>query len=168
MTQSADRTGIRIRAGEEKDLSTILGFIKGLADYERLANEVVATEEVLQKELFGTHPAAEVRIASLDGTDVGFAIFFHNFSTFLGRKGLYLEDLFVTPEIRGKGVGKALFVHLAQLAVERGCGRFEWSVLDWNESAIDFYTSRDAVPQNGWTTFRLSGPALATLAASSA
>src|SRR5919108_608302 len=130
---------ITIRSATVEDVPLILQFIKALAEYERLASEVRATEEGLRDALFGSKPGAEVIIASVDGEPAGFALFFHNFSTFLGRRGLYLEDLFVKPECRGHGVGKRLLAHLAQLAVDRQCGRFEWAVLDWNESAIQFY-----------------------------
>ena len=129
---------------------------------------MVATEDGLHQALFGPHPGAEVLIAELTAPTsepVGFALFFHNFSTFLGRRGLYLEDLFVRPEARGRGVGRALLVHLAQIALERGCGRFEWSVLDWNESAIRFYRELGAQPLEGWTVMRVTGEALAKLAA---
>ena len=142
-------------------------MIKGLADYEKMADEVVATEAGLREALFGPRPDAEVVIAYADSEPAGFALFFHNFSTFVGRRGLYLEDLFVKPSWRGHGVGKGLLMHLARLAVERGCGRFEWSVLDWNEPAIRFYESLGARPMAGWTIFRVTGEALARLGASS-
>ena len=153
-----------IRPATVADVPLILRFIKGLADYERLPHEVVATEELLHETLFGPQPGAEVRLAELGGEPVGFALFFHNFSTFLGRPGLYLEDLFVLPEARGRGVGRALLVHLAAVARERGCGRFEWSVLDWNEPAIGFYRSLGAQPMDDWTVYRVAGPALDRLA----
>jgi GNAT superfamily N-acetyltransferase len=147
----------------EEDLPRILAFIKALAEYERLAHAVVATEEELRRSLFGPRPYAECVIARWKGEPAGFALFFHNFSTFLGRPGLYLEDLFVEPERRGLGIGLALLQYLARLAVDRGCGRLEWSVLDWNESAIGFYKSIGAEPLQDWTIFRLTGDALARL-----
>jgi len=155
---------INIREATSADVPLILKFIKGLAEYEKLSHEVVATEASLQKTLFGEKPAAEVVIAELHQQPVGFALFFHNFSTFLAQPGLYLEDLFVIPEARGKGVGKALLVHLANLALHRGCGRFEWSVLDWNQPAIDFYRSIGAVGMDEWTVQRVDGERLRALA----
>lgn len=155
---------IDIRLGSKADVPVILSFIKELAEYERLSHLVVATEETLGQALFGDRPQAEVVIAALDGKDVGFALFFHNFSTFLGKQGLYLEDLYVRPEARGAGAGKALLKHLAKIAIERDCGRFEWSVLDWNEPSIQFYKSLGARPLDDWTIFRLDGDALTTLA----
>ena len=155
---------LTIRSATAADVPLILRFIRGLAEYERLLDECVATEELLHASLFGPRPDAEVVIASLDGAPTGFALFFHSYSTFLARRGLYLEDLFVFPEFRGRGVGKALLRHLARLAVDRGCGRFEWAVLDWNESAIEFYESLGAVPMGDWITYRLTGDALARLA----
>ncbi|WP_308911940.1 GNAT family N-acetyltransferase [Pseudokordiimonas caeni] len=157
---------IDIRLGSKADVPVILSFIKELAEYERLSHLVVATEETLGAALFGDRPQAEVVIAALDGKDVGFALFFHNFSTFLGKQGLYLEDLYVRPEARGAGAGKALLKHLAKIALERDCGRFEWSVLDWNEPSIQFYKSLGAKPMDEWTIFRLDGEALAALAGS--
>src|SRR5579872_7442819 len=130
---------IHIRSAVAADVPLILGFIRELAEYEKLAHEVVATEAVLRESLFGARPAAECLIAESGGKPAGFALFFHNFSTFLGKPGLYLEDLYVKPELRGQGVGRKLLAHLARLAVSRGCGRFEWAVLDWNEPAIRFY-----------------------------
>ena len=156
----------RIEPARERDVPLILQLIKGLADYEKLAHEVTASEEALHSSLFGQQPAAEVVLAYADAEPVGFALFFHNYSTFLGRRGLYLEDLFVLPEWRGRGAGRALLTHLARLAVERGCGRFEWSVLDWNAPAIRFYQSLGARPMDEWTVFRLTGDALARLAGS--
>ena len=138
----------------------LLQLIRELAEYERLAHQVVATERNLADSLFGPEPAAHALLAEHDGHPAGFAIYFFNFSTFLGRPGLYLEDLFVRPAQRRRGVGKALFRHLAQLAVVRRCGRFEWSVLDWNQPAIAFYRSLGAVPLIEWTVFRLTGEAL--------
>jgi len=157
---------LRIDSATERDLSLILTFIKKLAEYEKLSHLVVATEELLRDALFGSRPVAEVIIANWNGEPVGFALFFHNFSTFLGRRGIYLEDLFVDPPHRGKGIGKALLIHLAKIAKERNCGRFEWAVLDWNKPAIDFYKSLGAAPLDDWTPFRLMGDALDRLAGS--
>ena len=156
---------LAIAMATEPDVPQILAFIKALADYEHLADAVVATEEGLRLSLFGPRPYAECVMANWDGEPVGFALFCHNFSTFLARPGLYLEDLFVKPELRGKGVGRALLQYLAKLAIDRNCGRFEWSVLDWNESAIGFYRSLGAEPVDQWTVFRLEGEALGRLAA---
>ena len=156
---------LSLRPATIADVALILSFIRDLAEYERLAHEVVATEELLRETLFGARPGAEVVIAELDGAPVGFALFFHNFSTFLGRPGLYLEDLFVRPAARGHGVGRALLARLAAIAVERGCGRFEWAVLDWNEPAIGFYRKLGAVPLDDWTVQRVTGEALRRLAA---
>ena len=155
---------LAIRPATAADVPLILRFIEGLAEYERLRHACVATEAALAETLFGPHPAAEVVIAERDGEPAGFALFFHNYSTFLAQRGLYLEDLFVWPHLRGHGVGKALLVHLAQLAVARGCGRFEWSVLDWNAPAIGFYRSLGAEPMDEWTVMRVSGEALRRLA----
>ena len=155
---------LRIERATERDVPLILRLIKGLAAYEKMADEVTATEEGLRQTLFGPHPSAEVVIAYAGDTPAGFALFFHNYSTFLGKPGLYLEDLFVVPEFRGHGFGKALLAHLAALAVERGCGRFEWSVLDWNEPAIGFYKKLGAKPMDAWTIFRVTGGALHALA----
>ena len=156
---------LEIVPATERDIPVILGFIRKLAEYEKLVHQMVATEEMLRETLFGTHPYAEVLLAYLSGHPVGFALFFHNYSTFLARPGIYLEDLFVDPPHRGKGVGKALLVRLAKIAVERGCGRFEWSVLDWNTPAIDFYKKLGAVPMDEWTGFRVTGEALTRMAA---
>ncbi len=156
-----------IRTAGVGDVPTILAFIRELADYERLADAVVATEATLTNTLFGDRPAAEVLLAEIDGAPAGFALFFHNFSTFLAQRGLYLEDLYVRPACRRKGVGRALFAELGALAVERQCGRMEWSVLDWNEDARQFYRSLNAEPMSDWTTFRLTGDALAALGRSS-
>ena len=160
----SDPAALSIGIATEEDVPLILKFIKALAEYERLADSVVATEGLLRASLFGDRPYAECVIARWNGEPAGFALFFHNFSTFLGQPGLYLEDLFVNPEFRGKGVGRALLRHLASLAVERRCGRLEWSVLDWNESAIGFYKSIGALPLDDWTIFRLRGEALSRLA----
>ncbi|MEO8365311.1 MAG: GNAT family N-acetyltransferase [Pseudoxanthomonas sp.] len=155
---------ISLRPAQLADTSLILAFIRELGAYEKLAHEVVADEASLARQLFGERAAAEVIIAEVDGKAAGFALFFHNFSTFLGQRGLYLEDLFVRPQFRGLGLGKHLMVRLAKLAFERGCGRFEWSVLDWNEPAICFYRSLGAVGLDEWTVQRLSGDALKALA----
>ena len=142
----------------------ILSFIRQLAEYERLSHEAVMTEDILRESLFGPRPAAEVLLGYFGDRPVAFAVFFHNFSTFLGRSGLYLEDLFVIPEMRGKGFGRALLVELAKIARARKCGRFEWAVLDWNEPAINFYKALGAVPMDEWTVFRVTGEALKRLA----
>lgn len=155
---------LTIRSATVADVGIILEFIRGLAVYERLEHEVVASEVGLREALFGARPDAEVILAELDATPVGFALFFHNFSTFLGRRGLYLEDLFVKPEYRGHGIGRALLTRLAAMAVEGDCGRFEWSVLDWNESAITLYEALGAKPQADWTVYRVTGEALRRLA----
>lgn len=157
--------GFVIRFAEEKDVPLILRFIKGLAEYEKLTHEVTATEDLLRETLFGTRQVAEVIIGEYHGDAVGFALFFHNYSTFLGRPGIYLEDLFVKPELRGRGFGKVLLAYLAQIAKERNCGRIEWAVLDWNAPSIQFYKKLGAVPKDEWTVFRLTGEALTTLAA---
>ena len=146
-----------------EDVPLILEFIKGLAEYEKMSDEVVATEEILDEWLFDKEKA-EVIFAIAEGEEVGFALFFHNFSTFLGRAGIYLEDLFVKPKYRGNGYGKAILKRLAQIAVERGCGRLEWSCLDWNQPSIDFYLSLGATPMSGWTGYRLTGKTLADAA----
>lgn len=153
---------MEFRYAERKDTALILGFIKALADYEKLSDEVVATHEILEHWLFDKEKA-EVIFALENGNEVGFALFFHNFSTFLGRAGIYLEDLFVLPEHRGKGYGRGLLTQLAQIAVERGCGRLEWSCLDWNKPSIDFYLSMGAVPMSDWTAYRISGSRLQEL-----
>ena len=158
------RPGVTLRLATREDVPLILEFIRGLAEYEREPDAVFATETMLETELFGERPGAEVVIAEADGQPAGFALFFHNFSTWLGRRGLYLEDLFVRPEFRGRGVGLALMTYLARLAVERGCGRFEWSVLDWNTPAIDFYRRLGATGMDEWTVQRVSGDALRALA----
>src|SRR5438552_379776 len=153
-------TDFSIRQATEQDVSLILSFIRQLAEYERLSHAAVMTEQMLRENLFGVRRYAEVLLGYADDTPVAFAVFFHNFSTFLGRPGLYLEDLFVIPEMRGQGFGRAMLVELANIARERNCGRFEWSVLDWNESAIEFYKNLGAEPMNEWTIFRVSGEAL--------
>ncbi len=145
-------------------MPVIAELIRGLARFEKLEHEVVMTEALLDVGLFGDRPYAEVVLAEDDGRPVGFALFFHNFSTFLGRPGLYLEDLFVLPEHRGSGIGRLLLAHLARLAVERGCGRLEWAVLDWNRDAIQFYERLGARPNSDWTVYRLTGEALTGLA----
>ena len=152
-----------IRYAEEKDVSIILSFITELAIYENMLEDVVATEELLHEWIF-EKKKAEVILAVEEGKAVGFALFFHNFSTFLGRAGIYLEDLFVLPEYRGKGYGKALLKKLAQIAVERGCGRLEWSCLDWNKPSIDIYLSLGAQPMDEWTVYRLTGETLKNFA----
>lgn len=150
---------MKIRYAERTDCALILQFIKELADYEKMLNEVVATPEILEEWIFDKHKA-EVIFAMEGDTEVGFALFFHNFSTFVGRAGIYLEDLFVRPEHRGKGYGKGLLQQLAKIAVERGCGRLEWVCLDWNQPSIDFYKSLGAVPMDEWTIYRIAGPRL--------
>jgi GNAT superfamily N-acetyltransferase len=155
---------IRIESASERDIPVILKFIRDLAEYEKLSHLVVATEESVRQNIFGPNPVAEVLIAYWNDQAVGFALFLRNFSTFLGQVGIYLEDLFVEPAHRGKGIGKALLVRLAQLAVERGYGRLEWSVLDWNTPSIEFYRSLGAVPLDEWTGYRLAGEALTRLA----
>lgn len=151
------------RSAEETDTALILQFIQELADYEKMLNEVVATEELLKEWIFEKNKA-EVIFALEDGVEVGFALFFHNFSTFLGRAGIYLEDLYVRPEYRGKGYGKGLLKKLAQIAVERGCGRLEWWCLDWNKPSIDFYLSLGAEAMDDWTVYRIAGDTLRKMA----
>ena len=157
-----------IRPARPEDCALIAELIGELAEYERLAHEAVATAADLRRDLFGDRPYAEALIAEADGQPAGFALFFHNYSTFQGRPGLYLEDLYVRPAFRGRGLGKALLLHLAGLAVERRCGRLEWAVLDWNSPAIAFYKSLGAHPMSDWTTYRLDGPALQRLGTASA
>jgi len=154
---------MQFRFAEEKDVSLILQFIKDLAEYEHMLDEVVATEELLTEWIFQKEKA-EVIFVLEDGNEVGFALFFHNFSTFLGRAGIYLEDLYVKPEYRHKGYGKGLLKKLAQIAVERGCGRLEWWCLDWNQPSIDFYLSLGAEPMEEWTVYRIAGDTLHKLA----
>ena len=153
-----------IRPATVSDVPVILELISALATYERAPDQVTATEKSLTEVLFGEKPAAEVLLAFENETAVGFAVFFHNFSTWLGRPGLYLEDLFVRPERRGKGYGRALLIHLAKIARDRGCGRMEWAVLDWNEPAIEFYRKLGAKPMDEWTVFRLTRDGIAKLA----
>ncbi len=156
----------QIRPAKIGDVSLILELIRDLATYERAPNDVRATEEQLRRVLFGEKPSAEVVLGFKGESPVGFAVFFHNFSTWLGRPGLYLEDLFVKPELRGKGYGRALLVHLTRIAEERGCGRMEWAVLDWNEAAIQFYRKLGAKPMDDWTVYRLTGEEISRLAQS--
>jgi GNAT superfamily N-acetyltransferase len=155
---------IAIRTATPQDVPLILTFIRELAEYERLLHEVVATEDAIRASVFGPRPHAEVLIAEADGQPAGFALFFHNYSTFLARPGLFLEDLYVRPAFRRLGIGRALLTRLASIAAERGCGRFEWNVLDWNEPAQRFYESLGARPMSDWTTYRVAGEALAALA----
>ena len=154
---------ITLRFATIDDVSLILDFIRQLADYEKMTQDVVTDEDQLRQSLFGERPVAEVVIASYDGEAAGFALFFHNFSTFLGRPGVYLEDLFVIPQLRGHGIGQVLLSHLAGIAIERGCGRFEWSVLDRNTDAIRFYERLGAKPIDEWTVFRIEGDTLQEL-----
>ena len=155
---------LRIIPAQPEHLPLILHFIRKLAEYEKLSHEVAADENLLKRSLFGEHPAAEVLLAYVGERAVGFAVFFTNFSTFAGRPGLYLEDLFVDSDMRGRGIGKALLKHLAQLAVSRKCARLEWAVLDWNAPSIEFYKSLGANPMGDWTVYRLTGAALNALA----
>ena len=155
---------LRIRPATRADVAVVLDFIRELAEYEKLTHLVVATEDTLAEELFGPRSPAEVLLAEAGGEAVAFAVVFHNFSTFLGRKGMYLEDLYVKQDRRRQGYGRALLLHIARLAVARGCGRFEWSVLDWNEPAIRFYEGLGASILPEWKLVRLTGPALAKLA----
>ena len=156
---------VKIRSAAATDTPLILGLIRELAEYEKLAHEVVASEADIRESLFGARPAAECLIAEFEGKPAGFAIFFHNFSTFLGKPGLYLEDLYVKPQLRGKGLGRHLLAHLAALTLSRGCGRFEWAVLDWNEPAIRFYKNLGARMMDNWKINRLAGEPLKALAA---
>lgn len=156
---------LSITAASPADVPLILSLISELAEYEKLSHEAVATEASLQESLFGANPGAEALIARVDGEPAGFALFFHNFSTFLGRRGLYLEDLFVRPSFRGRAIGKSLLIHLAALALERGCGRFEWQVLDWNTPAREFYERLGAKANPVWINYRMTGEALERLAA---
>lgn len=156
-------SAFRIEQATPADIPLVLSLIRELAEFEHLLHEARASEADLRETLFGDRPFAEVIIGRLGSEAVGFALFFHNYSTFLGKPGIYLEDLFVRPERRGNGFGEQLLRHLARLAVQRGCGRFEWSVLDWNQPAIDFYKKLGAQPLNDWTTFRVTGDALTQL-----
>lgn len=153
-----------LRSAGEADVPLVLSFVRELAEYEKMLHEVAATEETLRESLFGERKVAEAVLGEWEGRPVAVAIFFHNFSTFLGRPGIYLEDIYVKPEMRGKGIGKVMLAYLAKLAAERGCARIEWSVLDWNKAAIRFYRSIGAVPMNEWTVQRVAGDALARLA----
>lgn len=155
---------LRIKAASERDVPLILSFIHKIAAYEKLSHEVTASEETLRESLFGPRPAAEVLLAYWDDTAAGYAVFFHNFSTFLGRPGVYLEDIFVEPVLRGNGIGKALLAAVAKEAQRRDCGRLEWAVLDWNKPAIDFYLSLGARPMEEWTIFRMTGEGIDRLA----
>ena len=157
--------GLCIRPATEDDVPLILSFIRELAEFERLSHEVSATEGILRQSLFGERRGVEVLIGCYGDEPAGFALFFHNFSTFLGRPGIYLEDLYVKPEFRGRGIGRGLLAHLAKLAKERNCGRLEWSVLDWNEPAIGLYEAIGAVPMDDWTVYRVTGDVLEKLAA---
>ena len=161
MTQA---TAVHITAATSADVALIFALIGELAEYEKLADQLVATEAGLREALFGPAPSAEAVIALVGGEAAGFALYFHNFSTFLGRRGLYLEDLYVRPAFRGRGIGKALLVYLARLALERGCGRFEWAVLDWNRRARDFYEGLGAEANMAWVNYRIAGDALRRLA----
>jgi len=154
---------VTFRLAEPKDVGLVLDFIKELANYEKLLHEVVASEEILMETIF-ENKAAEVVIAEYDKEPVGFALFFHNFSTFLGRPGLYLEDLYVRPEMRGRGIGKLLLAYLAKLAIDRKCGRLEWWCIDWNTPSIEFYKSLGALPMDEWTVYRVTDKALVDLA----
>lgn len=169
MCAALDPGGIHIRPATPADVPLILSLVRELAEYERALDQVVATEETLHQHMFGAGwgrgPVAEALIGEIDGRPEGFALFFSNFSTWLATSGIYLEDLYVRPAARGRGLGRALLTRLAQLAVERGCGRLEWAVLNWNEPAIGFYKAIGAHPLDDWTTFRLSGEALRSLGA---
>ena len=156
--------GLTLKFAEEADVPLVLTFVKKLAKYENLLHEVTADETTMRDSLFGQRQVAEVILADYNDEPVGFALFFHNFSTFLGRIGIYLEDLYVDPAMRGKGIGRTMLAYLAKLAEERKCGRLEWSVLDWNEPAINFYQKLGAVPQDEWIVHRVSGDALSRLA----
>jgi len=164
MDVSLETPRLLIRPATKSDVPIILSFIKMLADYERLSHEVVATEESLRETLFGRGRTAEVAIGYFKREPVGFVLFFHNYSTFLGRPGIYIEDLFVHESYRRQGFGQALLQYVARVAAERGCGRLEWSVLDWNEPAVEFYRKLGAVPMNEWTVFRVTGDDLEKLA----
>jgi GNAT superfamily N-acetyltransferase len=163
----ANVSGLKIRSATKSDVPIILSFIKRLADYEHLSHEVVTTEEILRETLFGRQRTAEVVIGYFQKKPVGFVVFFQNYSTFLGRPGLYIEDLFVDEVYRRRGFGRALLLHIARLAKDRGCGRLEWSVLDWNEAAIHFYKKLGALPMSKWTVFRVTGENFDRLAGAS-
>ena len=156
---------IQIDPASPADVQLFLSLIRELAEFERLLHEVTATEAQVRDGLFGPRPSAEVAMARIGGEVAGFALYFHNFSTFLAKPGIYLEDLYVRPQFRGQGCGEALLKHLARTALARGCGRLEWAVLDWNQRAIDFYKSLGAAPMNEWTTYRVTGEALRSLGA---
>jgi len=162
MEKNSDK--IKIRSAEIKDSEIILKLIKELSVYEKLSHTVINNEVLLKENLFGKRKFAEVLIADFENQPVGFALFFHNYSTFVGKPGIYLEDLYVKPEMRGKGIGKALFLELIKIAKERNCGRVEWSVLNWNKSAIDFYKSMGAIPMDEWTVYRLTSDKIEELA----
>ncbi|MSP40294.1 MAG: GNAT family N-acetyltransferase [Deltaproteobacteria bacterium] len=164
MISTTDLPSFQIRAATKDDVAVILSFIKKLADYERLSHEVVATEAGLRETLFGRRRTAEVAIAYYKKAPVGFVLFFHNYSTFLGQPGIFIEDLFIEENLRRRGFGGALLHHVAKVADERNCGRLEWSVLDWNEPAINFYKKLGAMPMSEWTTFRITGANLKKLA----
>ena len=164
---ATDTPGFQIKSATESDVPVILSFVKKLARYEQLLHEVVATEDLLRETLFGKRRTAEVAIGYLESKPVGFVLFFHNYSTFLGKPGLYIEDLFVDEDYRRRGYGRALLLHVARLAKERNCGRLEWSVLDWNQPAIDFYKKLGASPMSEWTVFRVAGKSLDELAGQS-
>jgi len=161
---ATDIPGFQIKPATESDVPVILSFIKALALYEQLSHEVVATEELLRETLFGERRTAEVAIGCFETKPVGFVLFFHNYSTFIGKPGLYIEDLFVDEDYRRRGYGRALLLHVARLAKERGCGRLEWAVLDWNQPAIAFYKKLGALPMSEWTVFRVTGKSLDELA----
>jgi GNAT superfamily N-acetyltransferase len=164
---ATDTPGFQIKSATESDVPVILSFVKKLARYEQLLHEVVATEDLLRETLFGKRRTAEVAIGYLESKPFGFVLFFHNYSTFLGKPGLYIEDLFVDEDYRRRGYGRALLLHVARLAKERDCGRLEWSVLDWNQPAIDFYKKLGASPMSEWTVFRVAGKSLDELAGQS-
>jgi GNAT superfamily N-acetyltransferase len=157
------KTDLTIRPATEEDVPLILDFIRALAEYEKMSDMVTATEADLSESLFGEHPAAECVLAFYDGKPAGFAVYLYNYSTFIGRAGLYLEDLFVRPEFRGHGIGRSMFLHLVQIAKKRKCGRFEWAVLDWNAPAIGFYRKLGAKPMDEWTIFRMDEKTLGGL-----
>ena len=164
VTISMTTPDFRIEQATIEDVPLILSFIKDLAEYEKLLHEIVVTEDILRKNLFGENPVARALLAYYRGAPAGFAIYFYNFSTFLGRPGIYLEDLFVKPAYRGRGIGKAFLIYLARLARDNDCGRFEWAVLDWNQSAIDFYVSLGVTLKKEWIVNQLTGQTLTNLA----